>query len=77
MRCDYCGLDIIGTPIAVEISEESLHADSDLPAGLLRFCSEGCLAAFREEAGIVSGDPEDQDLMDEEYDFYKFWTLRT
>jgi hypothetical protein len=58
MQCDYCGREISGEPVAVEVIPEALSPLTDLPSGYLNFCSDDCFHAYMEEAGAASM-PED------------------
>ena len=68
MNCEYCGMVILGLPISVEIRPEDMSPESDLPAGDLSFCSQTCLEAYLEEAGVSSSGDDDDPWKDEEAD---------
>lgn len=68
MQCDYCGQEVLGHPVAVEISNEDLSPDTDLVAGDLNFCCQECFHAYMEEAGVpldAQGDDEFDELEDD------------
>jgi ribosome-binding protein aMBF1 (putative translation factor) len=61
MQCDYCGREILGEPMAVEVLPEALSPLTDLPSGHLNFCNEDCFHAYMEEAGAASLPEEEQE----------------
>lgn len=62
MQCDYCGQEILGRPVHVEIQAEDLGPNSQVMAGDFSFCSTECHLAYLDEAGI----PLDTQLVEEE-----------
>ena len=52
MQCDYCGQEVLGRAIEVDLQPEDMSPDTDLSGGDLHFCSSECHYAYLEEAGI-------------------------
>jgi hypothetical protein len=65
MQCDYCGQEILGRPINIEIPAEDLGPDNLSMAGDFSFCSTECHSAYLDEAGIQ---PESEITEDAEED---------
>ncbi len=66
MQCDYCGKEVLWTPISVELEAEAISPDSDLQAGDLYFCSQECHQAYLEEAGVSMNADMEEETSDEE-----------
>ena len=66
MQCDYCGQEILGHGIHVEIRDEDMGPETDLMPGELYFCNPDCHSAYLEEAGIPLDSQMSEDEGDEE-----------
>ncbi len=66
MQCDYCGQEILGLPLEVDLSEAEFSPESDLPQGQAAFCSEACLNLYLDEAGVSLETDVDPEEMEED-----------
>ncbi|MBW3622288.1 MAG: TRASH domain-containing protein [Armatimonadetes bacterium] len=72
MQCDYCGQEILGRPIYVELRSEDLGPMAETQAGEFYFCSPDCHAAYMEEAGVPQGYLMEEEEADDEEESISF-----